>query len=58
MKYASLLTLAIIGALSAIQPALALDYPLPPEDSRLIGQNQTYTVPGGDRNLPGYCPAF
>lgn len=58
MKYASLLTLAIIGALSAIQPALALDYPLPPEGSRLIGQNQTYTVQEGDRNLQAIARRF
>ncbi|EJF31545.1 MULTISPECIES: L,D-transpeptidase family protein [Enterobacteriaceae] len=58
MKYASLLTLAIIGALSAIQPALALDYPLPPEGSRLIGQNQTYTVQAGDRNLQAIARRF
>lgn len=58
MKYASLLTLAIIGALSAIRPALALDYPLPPEGSRLIGQNQTYTVQEGDRNLQAIARRF
>lgn len=58
MKYASLLTLAIIGAFSAIRPALALDYPLPPEGSRLIGQNQTYTVQESDRNLQAIARRF
>ncbi|WP_279045617.1 L,D-transpeptidase LdtE [Cedecea davisae] len=58
MKYASLLTLAIIGALSAIRPALALDYLLPPEGSRLIGQNQTYTVQESDRNLQAIARRF
>ncbi|MDI4751770.1 hypothetical protein MJL81_33245, partial [Salmonella enterica subsp. enterica serovar Anatum] len=39
------------GAYSALQAAWAVDYPLPPEGSRLIGQNQTYTVQEGDKNL-------
>ena len=43
MKRASLLTLTLIGAFSAIQAAWAVDYPLPPTGSRLVGQNQTYT---------------
>lgn len=49
MKRASFITLAIIGAYSALQAAWAVDYPLPPEGSRLIGQNQTYTVQEGDK---------
>ncbi len=51
MKRASLLTLTLIGAFSAIQAAWAVDYPLPPTGSRLVGQNQTYTVQEGDKNL-------
>ena len=47
MKCASLLTLTLIGAFSAIQAAWAVDYPLPPTGSRLVGQNQTYTVQEG-----------
>ena len=43
MKRASTITLSLIGAFSAIQMAWAVDYPLPPAGSRLIGQNQTYT---------------
>lgn len=58
MSYASLLTLAVIGALSTIQPALAVDYPLPPDGSRLIGQNQIYTVQEGDRNLQAIARRF
>ncbi len=38
MKRASLLTLTLIGAFSAIQAAWAVDYPLPPTGSRLVGQ--------------------
>lgn len=51
MKRASLITLMLIGAYSAIQAAWAVDYPLPPAGSRLVGQNQTYTVQEGDKNL-------
>ncbi len=46
MKRASLLTLTLIGAFSAIN-FWAVDYPLPPNGSRLVGQNQTYTVQEG-----------
>jgi len=51
MKRASLITVSIISAFSAIQTAQAADYLLPPPGSRLIGQNQTYTVQPQDRNL-------
>ncbi|WP_313104598.1 L,D-transpeptidase LdtE [Pseudescherichia vulneris] len=51
MKRASLITVSIISAFSAIQAAQAADYLLPPPGSRLIGQNQTYTVQPQDRNL-------
>nr|WP_318381894.1 L,D-transpeptidase family protein [uncultured Enterobacter sp.] len=51
MKRASLITLSLIGAYSAIQGAWAADYLLPPVGSRLIGQNQTYTVQPQDKNL-------
>lgn len=50
MKRASLLTLTLIGAFSAIQLP-AVDYPLPPTGSRLVGQNQTYTVQEGDKTF-------
>ncbi|MFP5597621.1 L,D-transpeptidase family protein [Kluyvera sp. 142486] len=58
MKRASLLTLSILGALSAISSAWAVDYPLPPANSRLIGQNQTYTVQDGDKNLQAIARRF
>lgn len=58
MKRASLLTLALPGVLLATSAAFALDYPLPPQGSRLIGQNQTYTVQEGDRNLQAIARRF
>ncbi|ELY4675246.1 L,D-transpeptidase family protein [Cronobacter turicensis] len=42
-----LLALLLMGATQA----LAVDYPLPPPGSRLIGQNQTYLVPANSQNL-------
>ena len=51
MKRASLITLALLSALSASHAAWAVDYPLPPANSRLIGENQFWTVQEGDRNL-------
>ena len=44
MKRASLITLALLSALSASHAAWAVDYPLPPANSRLIGENQFWTV--------------
>ncbi|ELM4370871.1 L,D-transpeptidase family protein [Salmonella enterica] len=58
MKRASFITLTFIGAYSALQAAWAGDYPLPPEGSRLIGQNQTYTVQEGDKNLQAIARRF
>ena len=58
MKRASLLTLSILGALSAFSSAWAVDYPLPPANSRLIGHNQTYTVQEGDKNLQAIARLF
>lgn len=51
MKRASLITICLIGTFSTIHAAWAADYLLPPEGSRLIGQNQTYTVQAQDKNL-------
>ncbi|WP_318388289.1 L,D-transpeptidase LdtE [Enterobacter sp.] len=51
MKSASFITISLISAFGTIQSAWAADYPLPPEGSRLIGQNQTYIVQAQDRNL-------
>lgn len=58
MKRASLLTLSIISALSALSSAWAVDYPLPSANSRLIGHNQTYTVQDGDKNLQAIARRF
>lgn len=58
MKRASLITLSILGVLSAMHSAWAVDYPLPPANSRLIGQNQTYTVQESDRNLQAIARRF
>ena len=58
MKRASLLTLTLIGAFSAIQAAWAGEYPLPPTGSRLVGQYQTYTVQEGDKNLQAIARRF
>ncbi|ADO48379.1 L,D-transpeptidase LdtE [[Enterobacter] lignolyticus] len=58
MKRASLFTLAFMGAFSVSQSAKAVDYPLPPDGSRLVGQNQTYTVQEGDKNLQTIARRF
>ncbi len=41
----------LLFTFTASQYALATDYPLPAEDSRLIGENATYTVPADGRSL-------
>ena len=51
MKRASLITLLLLSSLGALNSARAMDYPLPPAGSRLIGQNQTYTIQEGDNKL-------
>ena len=51
MKRASLITLLLLSSLGALHSARAMDYPLPPAGSRLIGQNQTYTIQEGDNKL-------
>lgn len=43
---------------SAIRAASAVDYQLPPTGSRLVGQNQTYTVQEGDKNLQAIARRF
>ncbi|URO01066.1 L,D-transpeptidase family protein [Leclercia adecarboxylata] len=58
MKRASLLTLILLGSFSALNSAWAVDYPLPPAGSRLIGQNQTYIVQEGDNNLQAIARRF
>lgn len=58
MKRASLITLLLLGSLSAVNSAWAVDYPLPPAGSRLIGQNQTYTIQEGDNKLQTIARRF
>lgn len=58
MKRASLITIALLSALSASHAARAVDYPLPPANSRLIGENQFWTVQEGDRNLQAIARRF
>ncbi|WP_437889054.1 L,D-transpeptidase LdtE [Phytobacter sp. V91] len=58
MKRASLIIISLIGAYSASHAAWAVDYPLPAPGSRLIGQNQTYTVQSGDKNLQAIARRF
>ncbi|HCF8067994.1 TPA: L,D-transpeptidase family protein [Klebsiella michiganensis] len=58
MKSASLITIALLSALSASHAAWAVDYPLPPANSRLIGENQFWTVQEGDRNLQAIARRF
>ncbi|EMJ9289618.1 L,D-transpeptidase family protein [Klebsiella michiganensis] len=58
MKRASLITIALLSALSASHAAWAVNYPLPPANSRLIGENQFWTVQEGDRNLQAIARRF
>ncbi|HHW3954549.1 TPA: L,D-transpeptidase LdtE [Raoultella planticola] len=58
MKRASLITVALLTTLSVSHGAWAVDYPLPPANSRLIGQNQWWTVQEGDRNLQAIARHF
>ncbi len=58
MKRASLITLLLLGSLSAVNSAWAVDYPLPPAGSRLIGLNQTYTIQEGDNKLQSIARRF
>ncbi|EQC2548940.1 L,D-transpeptidase LdtE [Enterobacter sichuanensis] len=58
MKRASLITLLLISSLCALHSARAMDYPLPPAGSRLIGQNQTYTIQEGDNKLQTIARRF
>lgn len=58
MKRASLLFLSLFGALSTLQLAHGAEYSLPANGSRLIGQNQTYTVQASDKNLQAIARHF
>ncbi|TKK23578.1 murein L,D-transpeptidase [Enterobacter cancerogenus] len=58
MKRASFITLILLGSLGALNTARAVDYSLPPVGSRLIGQNQTYTIQEGDNKLQDIARRF
>ncbi|GJL41711.1 TPA: L,D-transpeptidase family protein [Enterobacter chengduensis] len=58
MKRASVITLLLLSSLGAVNSACAMDYPLPPAGSRLIGQNQTYTIQEGDNKLQTIARRF
>lgn len=58
MKRASLITLLLLSSLGALHSARAMDYPLPPAGTRLIGQNQTYTIQEGDNKLQTIARRF
>lgn len=58
MKRASLIFLCLFGALGVSQLAHSAEYLLPPNGSRLIGQNQTYTVQPEDKNLQAIARHF
>lgn len=58
MKRASLLTLILLSALGVSQVATAVEYTLPANGSRLVGQNQTYRVQEGDNNLQTIARRF
>ncbi|HGG8717061.1 TPA: L,D-transpeptidase family protein [Enterobacter asburiae] len=58
MKRASLITLLLLSSLGALNSARAMDYPLPLAGSRLIGQNQTYTIQEGDNKLQTIARRF
>ncbi|WP_318749263.1 L,D-transpeptidase LdtE [Enterobacter asburiae] len=58
MKRASLITLLLLSSLGALNSARAMDYPLPPAGSRLIGQHQTYTIQEGDNKLQTIARRF
>lgn len=58
MKRASVITLLLLSSLGAVTSARAMDYPLPSAGSRLIGQNQTYTIQEGDNKLQTIARRF
>ena len=58
MKRKTMITLALLSALGAPRPPGPLIIPLPPANSRLIGQNQYWTVQEGDRNLQAIARHF
>lgn len=58
MKRASLITLLLVSSLGTFNSARAMDYRCRPQGSRLIGQNQTYTIQEGDNKLQTIARRF
>ncbi|MFI8416448.1 L,D-transpeptidase family protein [Serratia sp. NPDC078593] len=54
----SLMGVLFATVLTGMQTASATEYPLPPADSRLIGENITYTVPNDGRSLEAIAAEF
>ncbi|NPE58007.1 L,D-transpeptidase family protein [Dickeya dadantii] len=54
----TLVGLFFTSCLAGMQPASATEYPLPPPDSRLIGENITYTVPNDGHPLETIAAKF
>ncbi|TYL43652.1 L,D-transpeptidase family protein [Dickeya sp. ws52] len=54
----TLMGLLFASCLTGIQPANATEYPLPPPDSRLIGENISYTVPNDGHPLETIAANF
>lgn len=54
----TLMGLLFASCLTGIQPASATEYPLPPPDSRLIGENISYTVPNDGHPLETIAAKF
>ncbi|MBO8133363.1 L,D-transpeptidase family protein [Dickeya fangzhongdai] len=54
----TLVGLLFTSCLAGMQPASATEYPLPPPDSRLIGENITYTVPNDGHPLETIASKF
>lgn len=58
MKRASFIFFSLFCALSVCRGVQAAEYALPADGGRLIGQNQTYTVQPGDKNLQAIARRF
>ncbi|WP_058909850.1 L,D-transpeptidase LdtE [Entomohabitans teleogrylli] len=54
----SLISASLLCVLAAAPSAQAVDYLLPPPGSRLIGENQIYTVPDDGKNLEYIAAKF
>lgn len=50
--------LLVLGSIGATSQALAKEYPLPPEGSRLVGEMTTYIVPDDSRSLESIAAEY